>query len=272
MDYTSLSDADLRALAKQRGIPAIGRRQDLITRLTGASSTPASACPVRSTPAVAKSSPSPVKTQIASVTSAVSMPRPVVSRNPTAASATTAASSRPAVSSRAVQSAPAVGGTDYNKMTVAQLKELLGDRQLKKTGNKPELVARLQDFDSGKSSPPKAAAKPASKPSAAAAKPKPPKEDDELSVGSIESVDDESVEAIDYSKLKVKELQEILKSRKLKITGRRDELIERLEEYDEAHGIEGLDSDDDDTDDVNGDDASSISDLTDVSVDFGDDD
>lgn len=37
--------------------------------------------------------------------------------------------------------------TDYKKMTIPQLKETLGERSLKKTGKKAELIARLEHWD-----------------------------------------------------------------------------------------------------------------------------
>lgn len=48
---------------------------------------------------------------------------------------------------------------DYSSLKVPELKKLLADRKLAQTGNKPDLIARLQEDDS-KPDAPAAEAKP----------------------------------------------------------------------------------------------------------------
>lgn len=43
--------------------------------------------------------------------------------------------------------------TDYSSLKVPELKKLLTDRKLPITGNKPDLVARLQEDDSNSAAP-----------------------------------------------------------------------------------------------------------------------
>jgi SAP domain-containing ribonucleoprotein len=44
--------------------------------------------------------------------------------------------------------------TDYNSLKVPELKKLLSDRSLAQTGNKPDLIARLQEADAKSTSAP----------------------------------------------------------------------------------------------------------------------
>jgi len=189
MDYSSLSDVELRSLAKKRGLPAIGRRQDLIKRLTNGPETSSTT----ETSRIPKAS-SPVKSDIADATSPVALPRartapakpmtspiatapakPMTSpiatapakpmTSPIATAPATkptavvpAAAVKPRVTAGAVKSVPtrlsssppAVGDDSaYKNLKVAELKELLGSRGLSKTGNKSDLIKRLVDADQG---------------------------------------------------------------------------------------------------------------------------
>ena len=99
---------------------------------------------------------------------------------------------------------------DYSTLTVAQLKELLGEKGLKKSGPKADLVKRLEE-----------------------AYEKPTKETKPTKT--TKKVESESVEegSTDYSTLKVAELKELLAARSLKKSGNKVELVRRLQEYDD---------------------------------------
>ena len=124
----------------------------------------------------------------------------------------------------------------FDKMTVAELKEELKALKLDTKGKKADLIARLKgDEVSGSDSEeekPKASKKAAAK------------KTDKKKV--VKDSDDEE-EKVEYKKMKVGELRELLKERGLDSKGKKDELVERLEnageKEDEANSDDEKDSD-----------------------------
>jgi hypothetical protein len=125
----------------------------------------------------------------------------------------------------------------YEKMTVAELKEELKAMKLDTKGKKAELIARLKGDEV--SSDASEDEKPKKKEMKKVDKKKVKKEDS----------DSESEEAkVEYKKMKVGELRELLKERGLDSKGKKEELIERLEGADDNKDEEAGSEDEKDSD------------------------
>jgi len=122
--------------------------------------------------------------------------------------------------------------SNYSEMTVAQLKEILSERELKVGGKKNELIARLEAHDE-ENKPQKKSKKSKAQVCVGSNDEKSKKSKAQVCV---ESNDDASTEAVngetDYNKMKISELKELLAERELKVGGKKAELIERLIEWD----------------------------------------
>jgi hypothetical protein len=103
----------------------------------------------------------------------------------------------------------------YDALSVKQLKNELKARDLPVSGTKPELVARLQQADA-----------------------------DADRTQAVQEADSEAEAREAYGAFNIEQLQEVLRSRDLAVSGTKDELIDRVLEADrEAAGSEGTGDD-----------------------------
>lgn len=126
------------------------------------------------------------------------------------------------------------GEPDLTKMTVAQLKVLCGERDLKTSGSKAVLIARLngEESDAETEAPKKGkATKKAPAKGKAAKKGKAKKEESS-------DAEDEGASK-DYAKMTVAELKELLTERGLPKTGKKEDFVERLREADGKGAADG---------------------------------
>ncbi len=133
---------------------------------------------------------------------------------------------------------------DLSKMTVAQLKVMCKEKEMDASGTKAVLIARLkgeEDADAEAEEKAKAKGKKAAPKAKAKAKATKAKKSAE---------DDEEAEAGDYSKMTVAELKEALGERGLTKSGKKDELIARLEEADTKGSDKSKGEDGEDEEDV----------------------
>lgn len=125
------------------------------------------------------------------------------------------------------------GEPDLTKMTVAQLKVLCGERDLKTSGSKAVLIARLngEESDAETEAPKKGkSTKKAPAKGKAAKKGKAKKEESDA--------EDEGASK-DYAKMTVAELKELLTERGLPKTGKKEDFVERLREADGKGAADG---------------------------------
>lgn len=108
---------------------------------------------------------------------------------------------------------------DWSTYTVTQLKTELETRNLKKSGKKSELIARLEGHANGETTD----------------APEPIAD----TVAKIEAEPDNDRK--DWSSLRVKDLKEELKARELPVSGKKNDLIARLEEYESSSSIDKTD-------------------------------
>lgn len=163
-----------------------------------------------------------------------------LSKSKKAAPKTKAAPKKPAKGKKAPVEEDASGDEaepDLSKMTVAQLKVLCGERELKTSGAKAVLIARLNGEEAdaeAEEEPKKTKAVPKGKASKAPAKgkAKAKKEEAEEASEPEAEADAEASAEKDYSKMTVAELKALLDERELPKTGKKEDLVERLREAD----------------------------------------
>lgn len=169
-----------------------------------------------------------------------------LSKSKKAVPKTKAAPKKPAKGKKAPVEEDASGDEaepDLSKMTVAQLKVLCGERELKTSGAKAVLIARLNgEEDADEDEPKKAKAAPKGKASKAKApakgKSKAKKVESEEEASEPEADAEVSAEK-DYSKMTVAELKALLDERELPKTGKKEDLVERLREADGKGAVDG---------------------------------
>ena len=120
-----------------------------------------------------------------------------------------------------------VESSDFSSMKVAELRDLLKGKKLSTQGRKAELIARLEESEHPKLNDAKSIEEDS-------------KIDDEPSKQNVKNLETKKEEDqndntdSNFSSLKVAELKELLKAKNLSISGRKVDLITRLEESEQS--------------------------------------